>query len=246
QKVSDGVVRLTFTAGKATSEIEEQNKELLKQLSNLLNVPKNQLVGSVRELIEKWKNLNKALQTGTISNQDLILTSKETYKGDIVNELITILGVKEDDVFKRIQNFYNEWNHAKDKLQYMKDLLNDDFIKVMIENSRNYKAFKLIIKDFDDISQKDLQNLGKKLHKTSDDLITILLGKTKSGILIIGMMGKKVTEKLSLNIGDLIKSVAESLGGKGGGRTDYGQAFIEKKEITINQIAKLIEEKLHS
>jgi alanyl-tRNA synthetase len=244
QKISDGVVRLIFTAGKATSEIENQQTELLERVIALLQVPKDQVVGRVKELIEKWKNLNKALETGTISKQDLNLNSKETFRGEIINELTTILGVKEDDVYNRIQNFYNEWSHAKEKLKYMKNLLSDDFLNELIENSKDYKGFKLIIQHFDDISQKELQNLGKKLHKGTEELITIFIDKSKSGILTMGMLGKRAAENLTLNIGDLIKNVAEKFGGKGGGRKDYGQGFIENKKISLNQVIKSIQDEL--
>jgi len=244
QKISDGVVRLTFTAGKATDEIVDQQTELLGRLIALLQVPKDQVVGRVKELIEKWKNLNKALETGTISKQDLILNSKETFRGEIIKELTTILGVKEDDIYNRIQNFHYEWSQAKEKLKYMKDLLSDDFLNELIENSKDYKGFKLIIQHFEDISQKELQNLGKKLHKNSNELITIFIDKTKSGILIMGMLGKKVAENLTLDIGDLIKSVSEKFDGKGGGRKDYGQGFIENKKISLNRVIKSIQDEL--
>jgi alanyl-tRNA synthetase len=244
QKISDGVVRLTFTAGKATSEIEEQRIELLEKLTNLLNVSKEKLVGRVKELIEKWKNLNKALQTGMISQQDLSLNSKESYSGDVINELSSILGVKEDDVFSRIQNFYDDWNQAKSKLKYMKEFLSDDFFNELIEKSKDYKGFKLIIQDFEKISQKELQNLGKKLHKNADNLITIFVDKTETGTLLMGMLGKFVADKLTLNIGEIIKNVVEEFSGKGGGRKDYGQGFIDNKEITTHQIIKSILAKL--
>ncbi|NHJ23084.1 MAG: alanine--tRNA ligase [Candidatus Lokiarchaeota archaeon] len=244
QKISDGVVRLTFTAGKATDEIVDQQTELLGRLIALLQVPKDQVVGRVKELIEKWKNLNKALETGTISKQDLILNSKETFRGEIIKELTTILGVKEDDIYNRIQNFHYEWSQAKEKLKYMKDLLSDDFLNELIENSKDYKGFKLIIQHFEDISQKELQNLGKKLHKNSNELITIFIDKTKSGILIMGMLGKKVAENLTLDIGDLIKNVSEKFDGKGGGRKDYGQGFIENKKISLNRVIKSIQDEL--
>jgi len=244
QKISDGVVRLTFTAGKATNEIVDQQTELLGRLVALLQVPKDQVVGRVKELIEKWKNLNKALETGTISKQDLILNSKETFRGEIINELTTILAVKEDDIYNRIQNFHFEWVQAKEKLKYMKDLLSDEFLNELIENSKDYKGFKLIIQHFEDISQKELQNLGKKLHKNFNELITIFIDKTNSGILLMGMLGKNVAENLTLDIGNLIKNVSEKFDGKGGGRKDYGQGFIETKKISLNRVIKSIQDEL--
>ena len=53
QKIQDGVVRLTFTAGEATNNVEKRNKKILNELQNLLAVKNDEIVPRVEELLKK-------------------------------------------------------------------------------------------------------------------------------------------------------------------------------------------------
>ncbi|MHA1457218.1 MAG: alanine--tRNA ligase, partial [Promethearchaeota archaeon] len=77
QKIQDGVVRLTFTAGKATNELEEQQEKILYKLEELLGVQSNQLFSRIQELLDKWKKVHKSLKNGEYDKEDTILNSQE-------------------------------------------------------------------------------------------------------------------------------------------------------------------------
>ncbi|GAJ19034.1 unnamed protein product, partial [marine sediment metagenome] len=87
QKIQDGIVRLTFTAGNATIELEQEETLILNQLESLFNISRAKIVGRVAELLNKWKNINKALQTGKVNKIDMSLDSNNTFEGDILTEL---------------------------------------------------------------------------------------------------------------------------------------------------------------
>ncbi|TFG06431.1 MAG: alanine--tRNA ligase, partial [Promethearchaeota archaeon] len=87
QKIQDGIVRLTFTAGEASEKLKEKHERILNQLKSILNVERKYLVDRVEELFEKWKNLNKALKTGNVNEEDLELTSSKQFKGDVLSKL---------------------------------------------------------------------------------------------------------------------------------------------------------------
>ena len=245
QKISDGTVRLTFTAGDATYKIEKEQEEILLQLESLLNIPRAKLVGRVQELITKWKNINKALQSGSVNENDLSLNSKDTFKGDILTELNHIIGTKEEDIITKVKDFYTEWNDSKGKLKYMKNLLSDDYLSKLVENAENYNDFKLIINSFENITLKDLQNLSKRIHKKEDSIITLFVDKTKKGIGVLGMVSKNIVNDLHLNIGEFVKEVVEDFGGKGGGSKDYGQGLIDIMDTNLSDVINKIKEKLN-
>ncbi|MFX0074836.1 MAG: alanine--tRNA ligase [Candidatus Hermodarchaeota archaeon] len=245
QKISDGTVRLTFTAGDATNKIERAQEEILNQLQSLLNVPRNKLVGRVDELITKWKNLNKALQSGNVNEKDLTLNSKNIFEGDILAKLNRIIGTKEEDILTKVRDFYSEWNESKEKLKYMKNLLSDDYLNNLIKKTISFKGYKLLINDFENIPLKDLQNLSKRIHKKEVSIITLFVDKTKRGVGVLGMVSKNIVNKLDLNIGDFVKEVVEHYGGKGGGSVDYGQGLIESMNIQSESVISKIKEKLN-
>jgi len=253
QKIQDGIIRLTFTAGKASQEYEEKIQKIFIQLETLLNVSKEFLVGRVQELLIKWKNVNKALETLKVSKldkDDLKLISKDKFEGDILTELVKIIRTKKEEKIPkekiplRIEKFYSEWMSAKEKLNEIQNLLSEDYVKNLIRDAEDYKGFKLILKTFFNISQKDLNNLSKKLMKLSQDIITIFIDEAKDGIIIMGMMGSNVKAKLDFNMGIFITETSSRFEGKGGGSDDYGQGFINDKAVSINDVLKFIQDKL--
>ncbi|MFW9818274.1 MAG: alanine--tRNA ligase, partial [Candidatus Thorarchaeota archaeon] len=123
QKIQDDIVRLTFTAGKATNELREKHKRILNELKDILNVDRKQLVGRVKELFEKWKNLNKAFKTGKVDKGDLQLISEETFEGDVLSEISQLLSIKKDQLPNKIQKLYSEWKQSKEKLTRVKNYL---------------------------------------------------------------------------------------------------------------------------
>ena len=246
QKIQDGIIRLTFTAGKATEILEKAQKKILKELSQLFQVDQEHVVGRVKELLNKWKNLNKSLQTGKFNENDLKLESLEKYKGDILTELNSLLKVKHEDIPKKVRKLYNEWNEAKGKLNRMKMLLSDSFIQQLIDKAEDFKGYKLIITILDDLTQKDLKNFSVKVIKKSDDLITIFTDKANTGILIMGMLGTKPAKEKIFHMGNFIKKILEKFEGKGGGGIDYGQGLITDESVDIKEIFEEIKKQLHS
>ena len=240
QKIQDGTVRLTFTAGKATDKLKEKHREILDELKVILNVDRKQLVSRVSELVEKWKNINKALKSGNIDKNDLHLTSSEIFEGDVLSEISQLLSIKKDDVPSKIQKFYDEWIEGIKKIKQMKNLLNEDYIEELVHNAQKFQKYNLIIESFDGLSQNDLKNFSVRFMKHSEDLITIFLNKTEEGIMVLGMMGTKPAKESEFIIGNFVKECVENFGGKGGGKKDYGQGFINDKDISIDDVKSYI------
>ncbi|MFW9941089.1 MAG: alanine--tRNA ligase [Candidatus Thorarchaeota archaeon] len=242
QKIQDGIVRLTFVAGEATDKLRQKHKRILKDIKGILNVDRNQLVSRVTELFEKWKNINKSLKSGKINEKDLTLTSSEIYDGDVLSEISQFLNTKKEDVPAKIQKLYLEWEEGKKKIQELKNLLSDDYIKDLVKKAQKIEGYKLILKVFDNLPQNDLQNFSVRLMKHSEDLITIFLNKTEKGIMILGMVGSKPAQESEFNIGDFIKESVTHFNGKGGGKKDYGQGVINN--YNIDEVKTYILDKL--
>ena len=245
QKIQDGIVRLIFTAGEATKKVKEEFNQILEDLKSILNVEESLLIGRASELFDKWKNVNKALKMGKINDEDLILTSAIKVDGDPLYELSQLLEIKESLLPTKIQKLLDEWNENKSKASQMQDLLSEDSINELVDNAENYKGYKLIIKQFENLDQKDLRNFSIKVVKHSEDLITVFLNKTRNNILITGMLATKPAKDQNIHLGNIIKNVVENFGGKGGGRNDNGQGSITNPEQDINEVMDYIKNTLN-
>ncbi len=244
QKIQDGTVRLTFTAGKATNKLKEKHKAILEELKGILNIERKQLVSRVTELFEKWKNINKALKSGKIDENDMHLTSSEIFEGDVLSELSQFLSIKKDDVPSKIQKFYSEWAEGVEKFKQMKNLLSEDYIDELIKTSQDYKNSKLILETFEGMAQNDLKNFSIRIMNHNENVISIFLNKTNQGVNVLAMEGEKPLKELTLNIGDFVRECVEKFGGKGGGKKDYGQGFIEDKDLSVSEVKSYILSKL--
>jgi len=244
QKIQDGVVRLTFTAGNATNEIERRNKKILDDLQILLNVKADQIVPRVEELLNKWKEVNKSLKSGKFNKNDLVLNSKGTFKGEIMPELARILTTKEKGIYQKVEKLYEEWNDVKAKLKEISDLLDDSKIKEIINGAIKLKDYEIVINIVENINQKDLKNLSSKVVNQSEEIITIFIDKTEKGIILMGMMGEKGVKEKIFNMGNFLREISEQFDGKGGGGLDFGQGYISDVSLNIKELKNQIIQKL--
>ena len=244
QKIQDGIVRLTFTAGSATKELEAEESLSLTQLQSLLEIPQNKIVGRVEELLNKWKNLNKALQNGKLDETDMVLNSSNISEVEILTELSRILNTKKEDIYSKVKKLYDEWNGAKAKLKEVENLLDEKFVETLIKSAFSLYDSKMILRSFENLSPNDLKNLSVKVLRKSEDLSTIFINKDEKGITIIGMVGKGLLKRSNFNMGNFVKTIASRYKGKGGGKVDYGQVFIGDKELKVDDLVNHIKEKL--
>jgi alanyl-tRNA synthetase len=246
QKIQDGIVRLTFTAGAATKELEEEESRILDQLKTLLDVPQNQIVGRVEELLEKWKNLNKSLKTGKVDVKDLTLKSELIQKTNILTELSRTLNTNVDEVTLKVNKIYSEWKNSKSKLKDVENLFDEESIDLLIESAIPLMDTKIILKAFDNLSLKNIKNLSMKILHKSEELSTIIINKDEKGITVIGMVGKELVKKSEFSMGSLVKKIATKYGGKGGGKDDYGQVFIGDMEVEVEEVLNFVRKNLSS
>ncbi len=244
QKIQDGVVRITFTAGKASNELEKEQEVIVHKLEKLLGVQSNQLISRIQELLGKWKKVHKSLKNGEYEKEDTILSSQEKQDGDILTRISEVLDTKNELIFQKVEKLYDEWNNAVEKLNEITALLHDSSIENLLKNAIKLQNYRVIINSVENLTQKDLKNLSVKVVNKEDDLITFLIDKTEEGITLMGMLGKNANTDQVFNMGKFIKSCTEKFNGKGGGGSDYGQGFIKDSTLEISTIDKYLRKEL--
>ena len=105
-KISDSIVRIEFTAGKAAEKELEGKNRILEEAAKLLGVEINELPSRVQELFDRWKKAKKAAKKGIkLAKEDLKLTRKEPFKGDVLAEISKILQTQHEHIVKTIKRF---------------------------------------------------------------------------------------------------------------------------------------------
>ena len=118
-KISDGIVRLYFTAGEAAQREKKGETQILEEASKLLGVDITHLPSRVNELFDKWKIERKSIEKNKdITLKDLELKVIKEFKGkNILDEVSKILKTQPEHVTKTIKRFLNELEEMKKKLK---------------------------------------------------------------------------------------------------------------------------------
>ncbi len=103
-KVKDGIVRITFAAGRAAENVLQQEKHILDRAAKLLNCDVTQVPGRAAELFELWKKARKASQKKQ-SLPDFILRSTKGFTGDILGQTAEALQTQPEVIIKTIERF---------------------------------------------------------------------------------------------------------------------------------------------
>lgn len=109
-KVQDGVVRLTYTAGGAARQEEQQEHAILEQAAKLLSCTIAQLPARAEEVFAKWKTVVKKKKV-----VDKALASTDEYAGtekEILAKLCAVYQTQPEHVVKTTERFMRELSEA--------------------------------------------------------------------------------------------------------------------------------------
>ncbi len=111
-KVKDGIVRITFAAGKAAQNLETAEKQVLDKVAVLLKCDVHQVPGRAAELFDIWKKARKAAQKKQ-PLPDLTLKSNMATATDILAKTSEALQTQPEVVVKTIERFLADLENFK-------------------------------------------------------------------------------------------------------------------------------------
>lgn len=114
-KISDGIVRLEFVAGKAAKEEGMKSQNLLNETAHILSVEPEQVPSRAKELFDKWKLARKP----NVAKKDLELVSKDKEKlnaDELLRKTAEVFKTQIEHVPRTAKRFLSELEDAKNKL----------------------------------------------------------------------------------------------------------------------------------
>lgn len=103
-KVSDSIVRIEFVAGKKVFEEESKEKEIIDELSKLLDCSDKEVPGRLQELFVIWKKAVKKKK----HVDEFELKCKEICDGDIIEKSAEILKTQPEHLVNTVNRFLSE------------------------------------------------------------------------------------------------------------------------------------------
>ncbi len=111
-KIQDGIIRIEYVAGKAAKALLAADQAILRELEELLGVPRQYLPKRIEELFALWKKAAKAKKEGKpLSVQEKTLHSMQEQTGTDAELLVSIaatLSTQKEHAVKTVQRFLDE------------------------------------------------------------------------------------------------------------------------------------------
>jgi len=102
-KVQDGIIRIEFTAGKASKQQDNKQLAVLEELAQLLQCNESQIPGRAKELFALWKAIVKKNK-----KQEFKLLSNEHSDGDLLKKAAQELKTQPGHVINTVKRFIKE------------------------------------------------------------------------------------------------------------------------------------------
>ncbi|MHA1583808.1 MAG: alanine--tRNA ligase [Promethearchaeota archaeon] len=224
QKIQDGIIRLTFTAGHATETILANYEQIKIQLSEIFESAQTNLSCRADELLSKWRNLKKAQSSGQFTEEMMHLNSECTDLENILKVLQQKFDTPIELLVPKFQKLKDEWEQMKKDILTISHIMSGDNINNLLKNALTGPNFRFISAFYSGLDNKTLLNLAKKLVKKEKDDIVFLLGNSQRGLNFIALLGSEVK---NINLSILSKEFLNQVHGKGGGKPGGIQGFID-------------------
>ena len=114
------------------------------------------------------------------------------------------------------------------------------FVKELNSSFQKTEELHVLVASLENYQSNDLKTMIDSLKQNKDDYLIVLISKVNETLNIVIASSEKAI-KLGYKAGDLVKDLAASLGGKGGGRADLAQGgsnSVDKLEPTLNNLSK--------
>lgn len=160
------------------------------------------------------------------------VTGDEAYKWTLsrqktLAQLSKVMKTKEDELPSRIGQFLEEFRDVEQRLKKMKEtLLGEKFrgllIKAHDERIGNIDLIATVVDDIE--SMEELRQIGDQIRKESKSFVAILAAASSSEkVFIFGLASDNAVES-GAHVGELVKTIAQEIGGNGGGKANTAQA----------------------
>ena len=143
---------------------------------------------------------------------------------DINSSLQSVLNVSSEDIQEKIKSLIKENKDLKKKSGNKKSKKTVVFSETYAIND-----WKLIVEQVEIDDTKDLRALVDNQKNTNEKVCIIILNAVKNKVALVCGVTKNLTDSLSAK--DVVSTLADQIGGKGGGRPDFAQGAGETENL---------------
>jgi len=123
------------------------------------------------------------------------------------------------ELVNKIRSTMQEIRDLRQNIDKMKDRIFAGDVDRFLFSARNVGGLKLVTAVRSDLEPNDLRKMGDFLRDKDDDIVAVLAAAAGEKITLQAVCGKNAVAR-GVKAGDIIKTIAPIVGGKGGGKPD--------------------------
>ena len=140
-----------------------------------------------------------------------------------IHRIASVVRVSEPDLLEGVERLAAERRDLERQVEQLKAKLAHGKVGSLVENARTVKGVKVIAAKIDGLDRKQMRALADSLRNKIRSGVVVLGAAQDGNVALISAVTKDLAGK-RVHAGKLIGSVAQTVGGRGGGRPDMAEA----------------------
>lgn len=160
----------------------------------------------------------------------------------LIDETAQILKTNPDNIIAKTQDLQSENRELKREIESLKSELLAGAANDLDSKVVDFNGNKLLKATFENVSADELRSIADEFKSKYDNII-VVLGAKNDGKLNLLVATTKALVKEGVNSGNIVKKIAQALGGNGGGKPDMAMAGakdVDKLEEVFENIEQYI------
>jgi alanyl-tRNA synthetase len=161
-------------------------------------------------------------------------------------ELSSILKTNRSSIIEKAKNLTDELRDKEKEIEKLNNKLSKNLAEDILNTKIEVEGINLITYKVNDLDMNALRNLCDELRNKLASGIVVLASVLEEKISFVAMATKDVNAK-GILAGNIIREVAKTTGGSGGGRPDMAQAGgkdVSKVDEALSVVEKLIKDQI--
>ncbi|WP_373598530.1 alanine--tRNA ligase [Paraclostridium bifermentans] len=175
------------------------------------------------------------------------ITGKEVYnflnnKQHLINEVCTAVKAREDNLTARVSSLLEETKTLNKELNEVKAKMSLQSADSILDSKVDINGVNIVTAKFEDMDMDTLRNTADTLRDKLASGVVVLANVAGGKINFVATATKDAVEK-GVHAGNIVREVAQTAGGKGGGRPNMAQAGapdVTKVDEALNHATEVL------
>ncbi len=142
---------------------------------------------------------------------------------EMLNEAASVAKTSPQNLANKIERMNAEIRQLKSELESIKSRAAKDAAASVMEQVKEVKGVKLLAVNVPDVEMNGLRDLSDQLSEELSDGV-VVLASARDGKVSLVVKASEAAQKKGAHAGNLIRAIADKVGGGGGGRPNMAQA----------------------